>query len=444
MTGFPKILLISKTLINDVDSAGASLRNWFNDWPKDHLAQLYSGVGFESGAFCSCKFQIGPEERLFGKIFSRLKASPLGDAGQPLRRTKTLNDFSNRKWWQKTIYNTGKLLTRSGLWEIVFPPRLSKRLNEWIMTFKPDVLFVQGCDISFMRLSLMIQRSYGIPVCFNIVDDWVEHLYEESFVAPLIQNVVRHSFRRLAEVSTNRYTIGNLMAEEYQERYGLSFTPLMQCDDVERFKCVKSVRERDWKNINIVYSGTLSLNRWRSFIHLAKAAEGLQTEGVTIKIMIYAPFIPAEAWDKLHKLPAITLHNALTDKDVPKALSDADILFLPESFDESIRAYIKLSVSTKAHLYMMAGRPILVYGPPEIATVVYAKREKWGYVVENEEVNYLSDALRKLLKNKELRDALVMKGKSVAAQNHHGKITRERLRNDLWNAAHAKKGSICV
>ena len=30
MTGFPKILLISKTLINDVDSSGASLRNWFN------------------------------------------------------------------------------------------------------------------------------------------------------------------------------------------------------------------------------------------------------------------------------------------------------------------------------------------------------------------------------------------------------------------------------
>ena len=337
-------------------------------------------------------------------------------------------------------------LTQSGLWELVFPPRLSSRFwNEWIMKCTSLILlFVQGCDISFMRLSHMIQIAYGIPVCFNIVDDWVEHLYEESFVAPLIQNVVRHSFRELAEASTNRYTIGDLMAEEYQERYGLSFTPLMQCDDVERFKCVKSEGERDWKNINIVYSGTLSLDRWRSFIHLAKAAEDLQTEGVTVKIVIYAPFIPAEAGDNLNKLPSITLHNALTDKDVPQALSDADILFLPESFDESIRAYIKLSVSTKAHLYMMTGRPILVYGPPEIGTVVYAKREKWGYVVEKEGVNYLSDALRKLLINKEFRDILVMKGKSVAARNHDSKITRERLRNDLWNAAHARHGRVCL
>lgn len=444
MTGFPKILLISKTLINDVDSAGASLRNWFNDWPKDRLAQLYSGVGFESAAFCSFNFQIGPEERRFGQFFNKLKASPLGEAGQPLRRTKALNDGNKRKWWKKTLYHTGKLLTQSGLWELVFPPRLSSRLNEWIMTYQPDLLFVQGCDISFMRLSLMIHRAYGIPVCFNIVDDWVEHLYEESFVAPLIQSVVRHSFRRLAEVSSNRYTIGDLMAEEYQERYGLSFTPLMQCDDVERFKCVKSERERDWKDINVVYSGTLSLDRWRSFIHLDKAAEELQTEGVTVKIVIYAPFIPAEAGDKLQKLPAITLQNALTDKDVPQALSDADILFLPESFDGAIRASIKLSVSTKAHLYMMTGRPILVYGPPEIGTVDYAKREKWGYVVEKEGVNYLSDALRRLLINKELRDALVMKGKLVATRNHDGKIIRERLRNDLWNAAHTRQSCVCL
>ena len=220
MTDYPKVLIIIKTLINDIDSGG-SLRNWFKEWPREHLAQLYSGVAINRDPFCGFNFQIGSDERRFGRLFSKLKSSPLGDAAQPFRHMSGSTQNGSNKWWRKAVYKTGKLLTQSGLWELMFPPLLSPNLKLWIETFRPDVLFCQGSDISFMRLPLIIHKAYGTPVCMNTVDDWVEHRYEQTPLARLMQPVVRKTFRNLARVCSQRFTIGDLMAKEYQVRYGV-------------------------------------------------------------------------------------------------------------------------------------------------------------------------------------------------------------------------------
>jgi len=431
MRQFPKVLIISKSLINDRDSAGASLRTWFKEWPKSHLAQLYSGIAVDSGAFCGCNFQVGSEERRFGQIFIRLKNSPLGDAAQPLRRCLRSTAAGPGKLWKKVIYRTGNFLIRSGLWELIFPPLLSPRLRKWIEEFSPEVLFIQSSGISSMRLSRLIHEAYGTPICFNIVDDWVEHLYKESFAAPLMQNVLGHTFRRLLEISSCRFTIGDLMAQEYRNRYGLSFTPLMHCGDSERFPLISNKQENGWRDIEVIYSGSLNSKRWRSLVHLAEASGQLANEGLKVKIIVYTPYVPLEAGSALEGLPTLTVRGALEDADVPGVMSAADILFLPESFDEAARSYTKLSVSTKAHLYMMSRRPILIYGPSEIGTVDYAKREGWGYVVDEEGVAPLVEALKLLINNRGLRESLVLKGDEVAKRNHEGRAIREHLRQSL-------------
>jgi glycosyltransferase involved in cell wall biosynthesis len=431
MAGYPRVLIVSKSLINDRDNTGV-LRNWFKEWPRECLAQLYSGDAIDTGAFCSFNFKLGPHERRFGGVFYRLKGSALGDAAQPIRQSaRSPLEGSEWRQWRKLVYDFGDLLIQSGLWELIFLPRLSPRLKEWVKTFRPDVMFVQGADVSFMRLPLLIHDEFGIPICFNMVDDWVEDLYGKSPVAPLMQNVVRDTFCQLIENSTLRFTIGELMAEEYQRRYGIPFSPLMQCDDSERFSIHAKEDRAGAGPVRIVYSGTLALERWQALVELATVAEILRHDGFTITITAYAPFIPMEAGDKLRKLPALSLCGALPDCDVPRVLSTADILFLPESFEPMIRSYIKLSVSTKAHLYMMSGRPILVYGPTEIGTVDYARREKWGYVVDRQGLEPLANALRKMLADRDLCDALVKKGFEVAARNHDGKTVRKRLHSAL-------------
>jgi hypothetical protein len=80
---------------------------------------------------------------------------------------------------------------------------------------------------------------------------------------------------------------------------------------------------------------------------------------------------------------------------------------------------------------MMSGKPSLVYGPPEIGTVDYARREGWGYVVDQEGAYYLAKALARLLADAKLRERLVKKGQDVVMRNHEGTTARECLRQSL-------------
>jgi hypothetical protein len=432
MERYPRVLIVSKCLINDRDSAGGSVRNWFREWPRECLAQLCSGYTFDSGAFCSSNFKLGTEERRFGWLFFRLKGSALGDAAQPFcESARSHLEESEWKQWRKLVFDFGDLLFQSGVWELIFLPQMSLRLREWLRKFCPDVMFVQGADVSFMRLPLLIHDEFGIPICFNIVDDWVEHLYGKSAMAPLMQNIVRRTFCQLAEKSALRLTIGELMAEEYEKRYRVPFTPLMQCDDSERFNAFAREKRADTGTVGIVYSGSLALDRWKALVELATVAEILRGDGFSITITAYAPFIPKEAGGKLAKMPTLSLCGALPDGHVPHVLSTAKVLFLPESFEPMMRSYTRLSVSTKAHLYMMSGRPILVYGPPEIGTVDYARREKWGYVVDRQGLEPLAIALKRMLTERDLCDTLVKRGFEVAARNHDGKTVRKRLHSAL-------------
>lgn len=435
MKRFPRVLIVTKSQIGDLDSAGAALRSWFKEWPRDRLAQIFSGVPAARNVFCERGFQLGPEERRLGKSFFRLKGSSLGDAALPYRRAGVDGAASPRSsLLSKATRAGGKALVESGVWEVIFKPRLSPRLRAWIEGFKPEVMFVQGCDISFMRLPMMIQAAYGTPIHFDVVDDWVMHLYRGSWGGSLMNRIVQRTFRDLVGASARRYTIGDAMAEAYQARYGVPFTPLMQCDDRERFALARPVREGARATPEIVYSGSLALGRWKALLDLAQACARLRSEGQSIAITAYAPFVPSEASDALRAVPGLTVKGALPDAEVPGVLAAADLLFLPESFDPGISDYIKLSVSTKAHLYMMSGRPSLVYGPAGIGTVEYARRHGWAHVVDREGSSPLAAALDVLLRDPRRGEELVERARIVSAGNHSGPIVRESLRQSLLSS----------
>ena len=425
---FPKILILEKTLLNNTDSGACSLRNWFWDWPKSRLLQIYTGVTVEKQSFCGSDFHVGIEERRLGNLFFSLKDSTLGELAQPHRMATRQKTSGRDTMMANTIRTMGNFLVKTGLWELIFPPVLSPRLRKWLDDTRPDIVFFQATDLSFMKLALDIHAAYEIPICVNIVDDWVGHLYKDSFLSFFMTWVVRRRFQKLIRRCTYRFVIGDLMAREYQFRYGLAFEPLMQCDDPGRFPIGMSRLIGKPGIIQIVYSGYLGIGRWESLLELSAAIEPLVTEKLKIEIVAYVPFVPVEASELIKEARNIRIEASPKDEDVPGILCGADILFLPESFEAQTRAYTKLSVSTKAHLYMMSERPVLVYGPPEIGTVEYATREGWGFVVSEKSISVLREAVRSLINDASLREKLVTTGKRVAMRNHDGIAVRENLR----------------
>ncbi len=425
---WPRVLIITKTRLNDVDSAGASLRNWFRDCPRESLAQLYSGVLAETGFFCSGEYKLERSDRRFGDLFFRIKRSDVGISMQPISaQPSQTNRRPLARLLQGLVAQFGHWFLHTGLWEILFPVRVSPQMQNWLEGFRPQVLYVQGFDISFMRLPLAIHKKYGTPICLHIVDDWPEKLYSGTLLSPIVRRVVRKYFHRLLASSQLRLTIGTLMQAEYVKRYGLPFQTMMQCDEPARFASIGISDSQRPQTLSIVYSGSIALGRWQAILDLARAIQGLQINGVDVEIRVYAPFMDPEMRHSAVALPNLIMAGMLHDRDVVGTFTNADLLFLPESFDEEVRSYTRLSVSTKAHLYMFSRRPILVYGPREIGVVDYAISGGWAYVVAERSETQLRSAVEQLLSDAGLQSMLIDRASEVAARNHDAAVVRHRF-----------------
>lgn len=435
---YPRVLIVAKTRINDMDSLGGTLRNWFADWPKEHLAQIFSGGSLEGPSFCSRNYHLGTPDRRFGRFFAILK----GAAGKsmspvvPARNSGHQHSSALKRMLRKIVSQ----LTLSGIWEIIFAPRVSPALSEWIREFNPEVMYIQGQDLSFMRIPLALNRRFGIPFALQVTDDWPAHLYVNSPISFILRPACERTFRKLLSRSALLMGIGETMAREYRGRYGHEFVPMMVCDDPARFEAAIPERVSPEGSISIVYSGSLALNRWKALLNLNEAARILHARGINVAITAFSGDIPVEAAEAFGRTTDIGVRPPLHDSEVPGILKGADLLFLPESFDREYRDYIRLSISSKAHLYMMSGKPALVYGPSEVGVVEYARREGWGLVVSEQNPGALAEAVARLATDEPYRLGVLQKARETAERNHSAAAVRELFRERLTSASRKANG----
>jgi len=428
---YPRVLIISKRRVTERDNSGASIGKWFSGWPRDKVAHIFSGGPMNAPSFFSIEYLFAGRDRFFGKIFDRLKKSSLSD----YVKYKSADKVQNKSMKIGQMANIRRMLSKSlilsGLWELLFPPVFSHAFLSWVREFNPDIIYSTASDLSFMRITRKLSRKMKIPICIQMSDDFPQILYRESPFATIIHSIINNTFTSLVEASSVRWGTGETMKRDYEKRYGVEFTPLMLCDEPQRFRKAYPKRIVGNDVVSILYSGELFLNRWQSLADVAEAAQSLCQDGYKIRIDAFVPTLTPEAENKLRQYDAVVLHDALPDSEVPATFKGADILLLPEGFDPAVVSDIRLSISSKSHLYMMCERPIFVYGPVEAGVVEYAKKEGWGFVVSDRDVSKLREAIIRLAFDQELKNKLVERSRSTFRNNHDVSVIREKIRSAL-------------
>src|SRR5665647_1377392 len=117
---YPRVLIIYNSRINKADQHGISIRSWFGDWPKENLAQIYSGGEVGDEVFCRDNFKLGQKDRRFGKYFFKIKESSIGQSSYPIQPDKNFSKLNKLSYWTLVKNRTGRLLIEMGLWEIIF------------------------------------------------------------------------------------------------------------------------------------------------------------------------------------------------------------------------------------------------------------------------------------------------------------------------------------
>lgn len=422
---YPRVLVINAAPFGDSSATGITMDNLFRNWPVERIAQLYV-TGEPKHEICQRYWRVTASDvpvdkavrRLIGARRDRLIGWP--SAGMPSGLGKA--GSSGR------LHARGTMHGIAASWADVFRFRLSGEFWNWVAEFQPDVVYSMLGSIRMMNVVLEVADRVSKPIVPHFMDDWPATHYRATRLSLIPRLILLSRVRSIMRRSPVGMAICQAMAKEYRRRYAIPFEAFMNCVDTPA-ECPPASPNSGDEPVRLLYLGGLHLNRWRSLQDVGKSLEALTSEGLNVELIVHGPASDVARYGQtLAASPATRVGGSLAPDQVLPALREADVLLHVESFDQDVRKYTRLSLSTKIPQYMSSGRPILGYGPEEVASCRYIQESGCGRVVSTEDAYTLTNALKELVSDAQLRTRLGHQGWERACRRHNSDIERERLR----------------
>ena len=431
----PRVLVITIGRINSSDTTnnGLLLRNLFGtSLPKENIAQVYSSGNNDDAGFFGHYYQLQDCDRVLGSLFYKLKGNTIAP---PL--TTTNNTFNTPiKKIQKLKAFIQRILIDTGLYELIFKPKISKEMKSWVEEFQPDIIFAQGYNLTFTWLPVLLKKATGAKLAYLTTDDWPTYLYSGQLGEPtlfrwFIRPIVKTATDQLLSAVDVAFAFGQPMTKEYSSRYDKPFITLNHADSQSRFDNAIPQRINPVDITTIVAIGNYNQFRWPLLIDINEACELLHKQGINARLLVLSSAIEPEG---IQALSATQFIDVLPDPGndlLPSYLKGADILLLAEGFDEGFVSAIKLSISSKAHLFMFSHRPIIVYAHADTGIANYAQEFGWSKLVTTRSKIELAATIRQLIEDKDQRNSLIAHADQVAKNYHSHQINQATLLTGL-------------
>ncbi|MFF5053068.1 glycosyl transferase family 1 [Micromonospora sp. NPDC000663] len=427
---FPRVLVVSAAVFDRSTGTGITLSNLFAGWPPDRLAQLYTedaSPGAEvRGTFARFAPRNAPVEYHLFRLRQRTRrADPVGvgtaEAVDPLpgpvraRLRQQLRAFVD-----------------------LSPVRVPVDVRGWLREQRPDVVYATLGSIRMMRLAVTAAQECDAPLVPHFMDDWPSTLYANGQVLGVPRLAVLAGVREVLRHSSYGMGISEAMAREFERRYGLPFAAFGNCVAPSDFADPDQPPPTRPAGgpVELVYVGGLHLDRWRSLRRIGEVVQRLAERGTPARLTVHAPARDLGPYgDVFAGLPAVRMGRSLAPGEVPGVLRRADVLVHVEAFAEEHRRYTRYSLSTKIPQYLAAGRPVLGFGPAELASMAHLSEADAGTVVGVDDEAALAEAVGALCADAGLRERLGRRGLAYAVRHHRTDRVAARFAEVLREAA---------
>lgn len=433
---YPRVLVIAHNPFSDSQNNGKTLSAFFDGWPKDKLAQIYLTPDKPDYTVCENFFRITDLEVLKSLLKKDKSRGNIIEKGCTLENEKEELHKNGLYILIKNLFVKRLPLmycVRNFVWEIVKPWKTSN-LQNWISNFNPDVVFFQSSNMySIFDMVNDICDQFNVELLMETTDDYVtKHFSLDPFYLFDINKMIK-KYEKLVKKSKCVFAIGDMMAEEYERRFGGNFKVAMNSVDISN-NVVPYTEVKNKKTI-MTYAGNLGLNRWKVLYKIGKTLKELEKDGVKAKLNIYSIDKPnKKILKKLNLANVMSYNGSLDKKELIDVRNNSDILVHVESFDKKNKYITRLSVSTKIPEYLASKRCILAVGPEEVASIKYIADNKIGTVIDCLQENNMKKIIMEIITNRKKREIFIKNADKILKEKHSFEMTRSLIHREITNS----------
>lgn len=383
-----KVFVISHNAFSKTHNNGKTLSAIFSAFRKEELCQLYfTPIGTPDLDRCENYYLISDKDAI-KSIVTRKKCGTSVIEGKKFPATNeniikvnNVTRFARTLvWYFSSWYNGG--------------------LKRWIKTQNPDVLFYVGGDAIFShRIAVRLSKRLNLPLVTYFTDDYIINPSSNLYL-----KLLKLYYTATVKQSKALFAIGEKMADVYTSLYHKQFCPIMNIVNIP-------TQEPEYQPndtlIRVCYFGNIGIGRLQEIIRFASFVNNYIKNHLTrdISINVYTFSYLTEEDVFILKKNGITVCKGVSGLDLQDAMNSTDLFLHVESIKKNYRQFTNLSVSTKIPEYMSMAKPIIAFGPSEVASFNVIANANASLVIDDNEDLYYGqmqeecDSIIKILNN---------------------------------------------
>jgi len=282
---------------------------------------------------------------------------------------------------------------------------------------------VIGCtgDLLDPPAAFFASKSLGIPFILYTFD-----YYSRQRTEPLLQAFADKMEKEIVCGAARVIVPNECLKKEYLERYDVCSTVIHNPFDLSAYekKIPPCSSTRPQNETQIVYTGAIYEAHYSAFKNLIAAMEMAHIPG--LKLHIYTP--QSELRLEIQGICGpVVIHKHLPNAYMPEIQHNADVLFLPLSFESAYPDIIRTSAPGKIGEYLASGTPVLVHAPKESFISWFFSHYRCGIVVSDNDPAALSMALAHILSDRDSVKTISDNAYRIAQTDFDAKYAREKF-----------------
>ena len=406
-----RILVVTRAPWLNDNGIGNTLTDLFSDFPDAELFGICMREAPVVSNLCKKNYYMS-ERQIINHIMKKTDVGRItGSCLDINEQQKEIETYIKAKKLNLTIFQlVREALWGSGVWK-------NDSLNIYLKEVNPDVVFFPDfpCIYAHKILKYIKDKTKAKIAIFHADDCYTLKQFSLSPLYWIYRFYQRKWVRESVRLSDFHYVISNVQKKDYDKAFKVKNKILTKFGD---FSSNPNLKEKYNNPLQIVYTGNIGLNRWKSLAIIVTALKRINKNETRAKLIIYTS---NKITKKIKRALTCNGTSEIMGKaealEIPKIQNNADILVHVEAFNIKNRLAVRQSFSTKIVDYFKRSRTILAVGPYEVASIKHLIDNDCALVADC--VDKVEFEINRILNNKELLNVYANKAYECGKKYHN-------------------------